>query len=211
VKICDQLSENAKKLQAVNLVTFKNNMVYGYNTDGDGFVESLKETFPEIVISKLKIAIFGAGGAAKSIALSLSEHKPKKVSVFNRNINRAAELVKKLKISAEALHVSELKNAERSFDLLINATPLGMAGVNKLDTFDFKNIRGLNFFADIVYNPEKTKNMFLAEEQNIKTMGGLGMLLYQAVPAFEAFYGKKPKVSFGLRSHIAEQILRVEK
>lgn len=210
-KICDQLSENAKKLQAVNLVTFKNNIVHGYNTDGNGFLESLKEAFPEIDIPKLKIAIFGAGGAAKSIALSISEYKPKKVSVFNRNLDRAVELVKKLKISAEPLHVNELINVKRSYDLLINATPLGMAGVNNLDIFDFKNIKGLNFFADIVYNPEKTKNMYLAEKHNIKTMGGLGMLLYQAVPAFEIFYGKKPKVSVGLKRHIAEHILRVGK
>ena len=206
-KICDQLSENAKKLQAVNLITFKNNIVNGYNTDGEGFIESLKETFPEIDISKLEIAIFGAGGAAKSIALSLSEQKPKKVSIFNRNLDRAVELVKNLKISAEPLHVSELKNSERSYDLLINATPLGMTGVNNLETFDFKNIKGLNFFADIVYNPEKTKNMYLAEEQNIKIMGGLGMLLHQAVPAFEKFYGKKPNVSVGLKKHIAKHIL----
>ena len=205
-KICDQLSENAKKLQAVNLITFKNNIVNGYNTDGDGFIESLKETFPEIDIPKLEIAIFGAGGAAKSIALSLNEQKPKKISIFNRNFDRAVELVKNLKISAEPLHVSELKNSERSYDLLINATPLGMTGVNNLETFDFENIKGLNFFADIVYNPEKTKNMYLAEEQNIKIMGGLGMLLYQAVPAFETFYGKKPKVSVGLKKHIAKYI-----
>ena len=206
-KICDQLCKNAKKLQAVNLITFKNNIVNGYNTDGEGFIESLKETFPEIDISKLEIAIFGAGGAAKSIALSLSEQKPKKVSIFNRNLDRAVELVKNLKISAEPLHVSELKNSERSYDLLINATPLGMTGVNNLETFDFENIKGLNFFADIVYNPEKTKNMYLAEEQNIKIMGGLGMLLHQAVPAFEKFYGKKPNVSVGLKKHIAKHIL----
>ena len=86
-----------------------------------------------------------------------------------------------------------------------------MTGVKSEETFDFENIKGLNFFADVVYNPEKTKNMFLAEKQNIKTMGGLGMLLYQAVPAFEAFYGKKPNVSIGLRRHIAEHILRVGK
>ena len=109
------------------------------------------------------------------------------------------------------MHASELKNAKRSYDLLINATPLGMTGINNLDTFDFKNIRGLNFFADIVYNPEKTKNMSLAEKLNIKTMGGLGMLLYQAVPAFETFYGKKPNVSVGLKRHIVEHILRVGK
>lgn len=206
-KICDQLSENAKKLQAVNLITFKNNIVNGYNTDGDGFIESLKETFPEIDISKLEIAIFGAGGAAKSIALSLSEQKPKKISIFNRNLDRAVELVKNLKIFAEPLHVSELKNSDRSYGLLINATPLGMTGVKSEETFDFENIKGLNFFADVVYNPEKTKNMYLAEKQNIKIMGGLGMLLYQAVPAFETFYGKKPKVSVGLKKHIAEHIL----
>ena len=210
-KLCDQLSDNAKKLQAVNLVTFKNKMAYGNNTDGDGFIESLKETFPEIVLQKMKIAIFGAGGSAKSIALSLSEYKPEKILIFNRNISRAVELVKKLEISAEPLHSNELKNAKQSFDMLINATPLGMAGQSDQGTFDFKNIKGLSFFADIVYNPEKTKNMLLAEDQNIKTMGGLGMLLYQAVPAFEAFYGKKPKVSSGLKDHIAKHILSVEK
>jgi len=210
-EICDQLSENAKKLGAVNLITFKNNIAYGNNTDGDGFIESMKETFPEIVIPKMKIGIFGAGGAAKSIALSLSKYKPEKMFIFNRNIVRAAELVKKLKIAAEPLHVDKLKDFERSFDLLINATPLGMVGVSDQSSFDFKNIKGLNFFVDIVYNPKKTKNMILAEEQNIKTMGGLGMLLHQAVPAFEAFYGKKARVSSGLRDYIAKHISRIEK
>ena len=82
-EICDELSESARILQAVNLITFKNNLIYGDNTDGGGFVESFKEDFPDINLSGLRIGILGAGGAAKSIALSLSKENPKKIFVFN--------------------------------------------------------------------------------------------------------------------------------
>ena len=81
-EICDELSESARILQAVNLITFKNNLIYGDNTDGGGYVESFKEDFPDINLSGLRIGILGAGGAAKSIALSLSKENPKKIFVF---------------------------------------------------------------------------------------------------------------------------------
>ena len=75
---------------------------------------------------------------------------------------------------------------------------------------NFKNIKGIKFFADIVYNPENTESMILARSQNIKTMGGLGMLLYQAIPSFESFFGVRPEVSNGLKQHILEHIGRVK-
>ena len=99
-EICDELSESARVLQAVNLITFKNNIIYGDNTDGGGFVESFKEDFPDINLSSLRIGILGAGGAAKSIALSLSKENPKKIFVFNRNIDRAEKLVEKVNFHA---------------------------------------------------------------------------------------------------------------
>ena len=210
-EICDELSESARILQAVNLITFKNNLIYGDNTDGGGFVESFKEDFPDINLSGLRIGILGAGGAAKSIALSLSKENPKKIFVFNRNIDRAEKLVEKVNFhAAEPFHIDDIDLKKLSFDLLINATPIGMAGMTDTNFINFKNIEGIEIFADIVYNPENTENIILARSQNIKTMGGLGMLLYQAIPSFESFFGVRPKVSNGLKQHILEHIRRVK-
>ena len=210
-EICDELSESARVLQAVNLITFKNNIIYGDNTDGGGFVESFKEDFPDINLSNLKIGILGAGGAAKSIALSLSKENPKKIFVFNRNIDRAEKLLEKVNFrAAEPFHIDDINLKKLSFDLLINATPVGMAGMTDTNFINFKNIGGIEFFADIVYNPENTESMILARSQNIKTMGGLGMLLYQAVPSFESFFGVRPEVSNALKQHILEHIRRVK-
>ena len=210
-EICDELSESARILQAVNLITFKNNLIYGDNTDGGGFVESFKEDFPDINLSGLRIGILGAGGAAKSIALSLSKENPKKIFVFNRNIDRAEKLIEKVNFhAAEPFHIDDIDLKKLSFDLLINATPVGMAGMTDTNFINFKNIEGIEIFADIVYNPENTENIILARSQNIKTMGGLGMLLYQAIPSFESFFGVRPKVSNGLKQHILEYIRRVK-
>ena len=210
-EICDELSESARILQAVNLITFKNNLIYGDNTDGGGFVESFKEDFPDINLSGLRIGILGAGGAAKSIALSLSKENPKKIFVFNRNIDRAEKLVEKVNFhAAEPFHIDDIDLKKLRFDLLINATPIGMAGMTDTNFINFKNIEGIEIFADIVYNPENTENIILARSQNIKTMGGLGMLLYQAIPSFESFFGVRPKVSNGLKQHILEHIRRVK-
>ena len=210
-EICDELSESARILQAVNLITFKNNLIYGDNTDGGGFVESFKKDFPDINLSGLRIGILGAGGAAKSIALSLSKENPKKIFVFNRNIDRAEKLVEKINFhAAEPFHIDDIDLKKLSFDLLINATPVGMAGMTDTNFINFKNIEGIEIFADIVYNPENTENIILSRSQNIKTMGGLGMLLYQAIPSFESFFGVRPKVSNGLKQHILEHIRRVK-
>ena len=210
-EICDELSESARVLQAVNLITFKNNIIYGDNTDGGGFVESFKEDFPDINLSSLRIGILGAGGAAKSIALSLSKENPKKIFVFNRNIDRAEKLVEKVNFhAAEPFHIDDIDLKKLSIDLLINATPVGMAGMTDTNFINFKNIGGIEFFADIVYNPENTESMSLARSQNIKTMGGLGMLLYQAVPSFESFFGVRPEVTNGLKQHILEHIRRAK-
>ena len=210
-EICDELSESARILQAVNLIAFKNNLIYGDNTDGGGFVESFKEDFPDINLSGLRIGILGAGGAAKSIALSLSKENPKKIFVFNRNIDRAEKLVEKVNFhAAEPFHIDDIDLKKLSFDLLINATPVGMAGMTDTNFINFKNIEGIEIFADIVYNPENTENIILARSQNIKTMGGWGMLRYQAIPSFESFFGVRPKVSNGLKQHILEHIRRVK-
>lgn len=210
-EICDELSESARVLQAVNVIKFKNNIIYGDNTDGQGFVESFKEDFPDINLTSLRIGILGAGGAAKSIALSLSKENPQKIYVFNRNIERAEKLVEKINFhAAEPFHIDDMDLKKLSFDLLINATPVGMAGMADTNFINFKNIKGIEFFVDIVYNPENTESMILAKSQNIKTMGGLGMLLYQAIPSFESFFGVRPKVSNGLKQHILQHIRRVK-
>ena len=143
--------------------------------------------------------------------MSLSKENPKKIFVFNRNIDRAEKLLEKVNFhAAEPLHIGDINLKKLSIDLLINATPVGMAGMTDTNFINFKNIGGIEFFADIVYNPENTESMSLARSQNIKTIGGLGMLLYQAVPSFESFFGVRPEVTNGLKQHILEHIRRAK-
>tara|TARA_S200000501_G_scaffold259910_1_gene243808 strand:+ start:23455 stop:24282 length:828 start_codon:yes stop_codon:yes gene_type:complete len=201
-KLCDKLTKNAKILGAVNLLTVKNGLLEGRNTDGEGFVESLKESFPNIKLSNSSIAIIGAGGAAKSIAYALDKFSPKKIIFFNRNIKRAENFIKSAGIRASALELKDINNHQNGFTILINATSVGMLGTKGDLKIDFKKYRGLDVFADIVYNPYKTKNIIAAKKLGIKTLGGMGMLLYQAVPAFEAFYGKKPIVTESLKNYM---------
>ena len=201
-KLCDKLTKSAKILGAVNLLTVKNGLLEGRNTDGEGFVESFKESFPNIKLSNSSIAIIGAGGAAKSIAYALDKFSPKKIIFFNRNIKRAENFIKSAGIKASALELKDINSHQNGFTILINATSVGMLGTKGDLKIDFKKYQGLDVFADIGYNPYKTKNIIAAKKLGIKTLGGMGMLLYQAVPAFEAFYGKRPIVTESLKNYM---------
>ena len=201
-KFCDKLAPNAKILGAINLLVVKDNLLEGFNTDGEGFMQSFKENFPGINFSNLNIAIIGAGGAAKSIAYALDQYKPKKISFFNRNIKKAEDFIMKTGIKANALELKEINSQQTEYSVLINATSIGMLGAKGNLKIDFNKHQSLDIFVDVVYNPHKTRNIIEAEKLGIKTLGGLGMLLHQAVPAFEAFYGKKPIVTDGLKDYM---------
>ena len=121
-KFCDKLTSNAKILGAINLLVVKDNLLEGSNTDGEGFMESFKENFPGINFSNLSIAIVGAGGAAKSIAYALDQYKPRKISLFNRNIKKAEDFITNTGIKANALELKEI-NSQQTLSLIHISEP----------------------------------------------------------------------------------------
>ena len=193
LKACDVLSATAKELGAVNLITFKNGIIFGDNTDGQGFIESIKEKLPNISFEKNSFAILGAGGAAKGIIYALHKNSAKKITIINRNYKKAKDLVNKYKETAVPFDLKDIKKGLNGASFLINTTTMGMRGGPASINIDFLSFPEILCFTDIVYNPKTTNLMKSATKSGVKVIGGIGMLVNQAVPAFQAFYGEEPR------------------
>ena len=166
----------------------------GYNTDGRGFVRSLKEE-GGIDPKGKKVMLLGAGGAARAIAFSLALEGADKIFINDIIENKAVELSSaiKSKTAIETLYVKDLKERIGEVDILINATPLGL---KKEDLLPIKPelFSSKLFVYDIVYNPPETPLLKEARKKGAKTLGGIGMLLYQGALSFSIWTGQEPPI-----------------
>jgi len=184
----DSLSNTAKKLGVINCVRVENNRLVGENTDGIGFLESLKSQM-KIEVDGLRVVIIGAGGAARSIALTLVENGAS-VGICNRTEAPARELVEMVGNAGSVVEQEAIKEAE----LIINATSLGMNANDPLP-FDPILMQGGQRVVDLIYKPAKTALLEEAERRGAETLNGLGMLLYQAGAQFRLWTGEEPPIS----------------
>ncbi len=197
----DQVSKEARLIGAVNTIKNKDGKLIGYNTDGQGFITSLKEEANFIARDK-NILIIGAGGAAKAIAFQLALEGANSLYISNRTISRAEELVltiesklNEIKVDPVPLEDRKLEMIIGQIDLVIDTTPVGM--YPKVDVKPVINPKLLHddlIVTDIVYNPVETSLLRSAKAVGAKTVSGLGMLLYQGVLAFEIWTGRKAPV-----------------
>lgn len=189
IKYLDEIDPSAELCGAVNTVAVKSGRLKGYNTDGEGYKKSVEEK--GFCFDNKNIVFIGAGGAALSVSVCAAKAGAKQITVINRSLERAKELCgfikEKTGLSAVAAGFDEknLNKSAQTADLLINATPLGMSSVSE----DFEDLSFLNnlkkdaFVSDFIYNPFKTKLLSYAENRGLKTVNGLGMLIYQGVIA----------------------------
>ena len=191
----DQLSEEACLIGAVNTVVNREGTLIGYNTDGKGFFKSL----PSFKISRKRLVLLGAGGAAKAILAQAILDGVSQVSVFVRSasIEKTRPYLEKLqnetgfKADLFALEdVSELQARISDSDLLVNATSVGMDGVSLPIPASVLLPEKL-LVADVIYQPFETPFLKWARNQGNQSINGLGMLLYQAAEAFELWTGKE--------------------
>lgn len=165
----------------------------GFNTDYLGFAEHLKE----LKLKPKRVAIIGAGGAAKAVCFALAKMKVKELCIYDIDKFRSLSLFKKLNSLfpqvkfGVASRIEELEIINK--DLLINASPVGMRQTD-LCLVDPKDLHQGLFVYDLIYNPLQTKLISLAKGRNLSFSNGLGMLLYQGVFAFKLFSGKTPPV-----------------
>lgn len=190
MKYIDIVTDEAKKLGSVNTVVNRDGVLYGFNTDADGFCMSLE--MAGIQIKGSKILVIGAGGVVRPTLIRIISHAPKSVTVVNRTKSRAAALAEDI----FSLTGFEVKThlADMDFDIVINTTSAGMEPNEKvLPTDSIEEIKDLSFIGgntavvDMIYNPEETLFLKTAREMGAKTLNGLGMLIYQGVLAYELF------------------------
>lgn len=193
----DKLSEDAALLGAVNTVKNEEGCLIGHNTDGAGMVRYLKDDL-KIDLKDKKIIIVGAGGAAKSVALSLCKEEIKKIILANRNSQKAEDLAdllhKETGRTAVGLPLEGdiINSVIDSSSLLIYTLPTDVITEEGNWPFDPNYFpEGLTVI-DLRYYPKETVLMRAAGERGLSSYNGLGMLLYQGVLAFKIFTGKEP-------------------
>lgn len=184
MKYIDEIDEKAKILGAINTVLNIDGKLRGFNTDGDGFVKSLRDR--EIDIKDKKVALIGAGGAAHSIAVSLAFEGIKELVIINRTTQNAYKLKKLVEDVFPNIHINCYEigretSIPKDIDILINTTPIGMYPDVDSVPISPRLFSTSTIFYDIIYKPQKTKWILEAEKLGCKTFGGLDMLINQAI------------------------------
>lgn len=205
-QLADQPDELSQELGAANTLWVQDGKVHATNTDGRGFVANLDERAAGWDKTSTAV-ILGAGGASRAIIQAVRDRGTKTIHVVNRTVERAQELADRFGPAVEAHPMGALKDAMTGAGLFINTTSLGMDG-SEAPAIDFGVMASSAVATDIVYVPLKTPILAQAEAQGFATVDGLGMLLHQAVPGFELWFGCRPTVDAALRQLIIDDMDR---
>lgn len=199
-RIVEYKDEAALEIGAVNTLWLVDGALHGSNTDAYGFAANLDERAPGW--SDVSAAtVLGAGGAARAIIYALLERGIADVRILNRTKARAQELADTFGSSVSAHDLSGTSELVSDVGLVVNTTALGMDGDGGLPA-DPENMADGTLVTDIVYVPLETPFLGAARRRGLKTVDGLGMLLHQAVPGFERWFGVRPDVTDALRERV---------
>lgn len=205
-RLADRPDPIAEELGAANTLWLEDGLIHATNTDGHGFTANLDHHRAgwDHVDSAV---VMGAGGASRSVIQSLRNRGIKEIHVVNRTVDRARQLADHFGSSIYAHSMNALSEVMKGAGLFVNTTSLGMDGSETM-TLDFSPLSTDALITDIVYVPLKTSFLSQAEAQGFSTVDGLGMLLHQAVPGFEKWFGHRPIVDETLRQLIIDDMDR---
>jgi shikimate dehydrogenase len=204
-RLVDRRDPAAEKMGAVNLVVVEaDGSLTGYNKDGYGFIENLREG-RDWRASAGAAVVLGAGGGARSAVVSLIEAGVPEVRLINRTRERAEALAKAFGGPVTVLDWERRHAALAGAALVVNTTSLGMVGQPGLD-LDLTALPVSALVCDIIYNPLETALLAAAKARGNATVNGLGMLIHQARPAFHAWFGVDPKPTAELRAMLEATI-----
>ena len=201
----DEATDRARRLKAANTLWFENGKLWGDNTDSIGFLANLDQGHPGWDINAKSALILGAGGAARAIIAGLQERNIEKITIVNRTRERAEELALMSGGQVAVAEWSKLSFQLESADLVVNTTSLGMSGQPDLD-LSLDPLGKNALVTDIVYVPLETNLLKQARLRGNPVVDGLGMLLHQAVPGFEHWFGNRPVVTDALRHLVEDHI-----
>lgn len=206
-RLARELTDRAGRLEAVNTLWLQDGLIHGDNTDIVGFLAHLDASLGAGWErgTRRGALVLGAGGAARAIVAGLLDRGLEPILVANRTFARAKELGTLDPARIRAVPWHEVEDRLEGVDLLVNATSLGMAGQPPLQ-IELGRLPPGAAVADIVYVPLETPLLAAARRGGFRTVDGLGMLLHQAVPGFERWFGIRPAVTPELRSLLAADI-----
>ena len=204
----DEASPEAKRLGAVNTIVVRDDgSLYGFNTDGFGFLANLKTGHKTFDAAHGPAVVLGAGGAARAVVAGLLQEGCPNVRLVNRTIARAKDLAADIGGAIEVFAMAEVADTLRGASLLVNTTSLGMVHQPALE-IDLSPLPPTALVTDIVYAPLITNLLAQARARGNPIVDGLGMLLHQARPGFQAWFGDVdtvdglPEVDEALRAHV---------
>jgi shikimate dehydrogenase len=208
-ELCDERDFDTAHIGAFNtLVAHRGGdgvVIHGSNTDHYGFLANLDAAAPGWSEGLVKAIILGAGGAARGVASALLARGIPRVIVLNRTMEKAEALAADMPGPIEARAMSEWELLAPTTRLLVNTTTVGMHG-SRFEDLKLNLLPAGALVTDIVYTPLETPLLEDARALGLKTVDGLGMLLHQAVPGFEAWFGVRPEVTPALRKKVEATI-----
>ena len=202
-RLLDRVDDLARRIGAVNTVVVeKDGALAGFNNDGNGFIQSLRDADPKWAPASGPILVLGAGGAARAVAASLAAQGSTEIRLANRTLDKAREIADAVGPVVKVVPWDERAEALDGVALLANATSLGSGGKPPLD-MPLHRLPATALVGDLIYVPPETPLLAAARLRGNVTVNGLGLLLNQARPAFNAWFGVMPEITPALRQAIA--------
>jgi len=202
LELADSVTDRAALIGAANTLTFTaDGRIQADNTDGVGFLANIQDYVPEWSAKSGPCVVFGAGGASRAIIAALSQAGAPLIRVTNRTRARSDALKDHFGAKIEVVDWVQAGNVLGDASLLVNTTSLGMQGKSALRV-PLDGLRVETVVTDIVYTPLETELLRTAKAAGCRTVDGLGMLLHQAAPGFERWFGTAPEVDVDLRKAV---------
>jgi shikimate dehydrogenase len=200
--IVDHISDRAILIGAANTLIFRaDGKIHADNTDGYGFIANLKQNAPGWQPSAGPAAVLGAGGAARAVITSLIEMGTTEILLSNRTRPKADALKSEFGSKVHVIDWVQAGNMMEEATTVVNTTSLGMTGAAEFRV-PLDGLRPGTVVTDLVYTPLRTRFLTEAQAAGCITVDGLGMLLHQAVPAFERWFGVRPEVDDATRAAV---------
>jgi shikimate dehydrogenase len=193
--LLDRVNETAQRIGAVNTIVVEaDGTLSGFNNDGNGFVQSLRDALPGWRADAGPILVLGAGGSARAVVVALLENGARQIRIANRTAAKAQAIAEEFGPAVSAIDWAERNAAMAGIALLVNCTNQGMIGKPALDV-DLARLAPSTLVADLIYTPLETPFLAEARLRGCVTVNGLGLLLNQAKLAFKAWFGVHPDVT----------------
>ena len=202
LSIADQVTDRAALMGAANTLVYrKDGQIHADNTDGYGFVENLRQGAPDWDATSGPAAVIGAGGAARAVIAALLDSGVQEIRLANRTKTRAEALRQEFGVKIVVVDWVQAGNMLEGAATVVNTSSLGMVGKPEM-RIPLDGLSNEAVVTDLVYTPTDTKLLIEARKMGCRTVDGLGMLLHQAAPGFERWFGVRPEVDEAARQAV---------